>query len=79
VVELARTGAEAVVVTPGHQFPTGAVLSARRRSALVEWAERGDRLVIEDDYDGELCRDRVGALQAWLPTGSSTSAPPARG
>ena len=67
VVELARTGAEAVVVTPAHQFPTGAVLSARRRAALIEWAERGDRLVIEDDYDAELCRDRVGALQGLAP------------
>ena len=27
-----------VVVTPGHQFPTGAVLSRERRAALVEWA-----------------------------------------
>jgi GntR family transcriptional regulator/MocR family aminotransferase len=42
-------------------------LSARRRAALVEWAERGDRLVIEDDYDTELCRGRVGALQGLAP------------
>lgn len=67
VVELARTGAEAVVVTPAHQFPTGAVLSARRRAALIEWAERGDRMVIEDDYDAELCRHRVSALQGLAP------------
>jgi GntR family transcriptional regulator/MocR family aminotransferase len=60
---LAQSGAEAVVVTPAHQFPTGVVLSARRRAALIEWAERGDRLIVEDDYDSELCRDRVGALQ----------------
>ncbi len=67
VEELARTGAEAVVVTPAHQFPTGAVLSARRRAALIEWAERGDRLVIEDDYDAELCHHRVSALQGLAP------------
>jgi GntR family transcriptional regulator/MocR family aminotransferase len=67
VIELTRSGADAVVVTPAHQFPTGAVLSARRRAALLEWAERGDRLVIEDDYDTELCRDRVGALQGLAP------------
>jgi GntR family transcriptional regulator / MocR family aminotransferase len=67
VTELARSGAEAVVVTPAHQFPTGAVMSARRRAALIEWAERGDRLVIEDDYDTELCRERVGALQGLAP------------
>jgi GntR family transcriptional regulator/MocR family aminotransferase len=67
VAALDASGAEAVVVTPAHQFPTGAVLSSRRRAALVEWAERGDRLVIEDDYDGELCRERVGALQGLAP------------
>jgi GntR family transcriptional regulator/MocR family aminotransferase len=64
VVELLdRSSADAVVVTPAHQFPTGAVLSARRRATLIEWAERGDRLIIEDDYDAELCHERVGALQ----------------
>lgn len=67
VAELARTEADAVVVTPAHQFPTGAVLSARRRAALIEWVERGDRLVIEDDYDAELCHHRVSALQGLAP------------
>jgi GntR family transcriptional regulator/MocR family aminotransferase len=33
----------------------------------IEWAERGDRLIIEDDYDSELCRERVGALQGLAP------------
>jgi len=67
VTELWESGADAVVVTPTHQFPTGAVLSARRRAALIEWADRGDRLIIEDDYDAELCRERVGALQGIAP------------
>jgi GntR family transcriptional regulator/MocR family aminotransferase len=67
VTELARSGADAVVVTPTHQFPTGVVLTARRRAALIEWAESGDRLVIEDDYDSELCSERVGALQGLAP------------
>jgi GntR family transcriptional regulator/MocR family aminotransferase len=59
--------ADAVIVTPAHQFPTGVVLSAARRAALIDWAERGDRLIIEDDYDAELCRERVGALQGLAP------------
>jgi len=67
VAALDASGADAVVVTPAHQFPTGAVLSAQRRAALIEWAERGDRLIIEDDYDAELCRERVGALQGLAP------------
>jgi GntR family transcriptional regulator/MocR family aminotransferase len=67
VSALAQSGAEAVVVTAAHQFPTGVLLGARRRAALIEWAERGDRLIVEDDYDGELCRGRVGALQGLAP------------
>jgi GntR family transcriptional regulator / MocR family aminotransferase len=67
VTALDESGADAVVVTPTHQFPTGHVLSAERRAALIEWAERGDRLIIEDDYDAELCRERVGALQGLAP------------
>jgi GntR family transcriptional regulator/MocR family aminotransferase len=67
VAALAASGADAVVVTAAHQFPTGVVLSAARRAALIEWAERGDRLIIEDDYDAELCRERVGALQGLAP------------
>ena len=62
---LAATGASAVVVTPAHQFPTGAALSPARRAALVAWAEDEERLVVEDDYDGELRYDggALGALQ----------------
>lgn len=66
---LASADAAAVVVTPAHQFPTGAVLARERRTALLEWAERGDRLIIEDDYDSELRYDgiAVGALQGLAP------------
>jgi GntR family transcriptional regulator/MocR family aminotransferase len=67
VAALRDSGAEAVIVTPAHQFPTGAVLGARRRAALIEWADRGDRLIVEDDYDSELCDERVGALQGIAP------------
>ncbi|HEY4811112.1 MAG TPA: PLP-dependent aminotransferase family protein [Solirubrobacteraceae bacterium] len=65
VTALAATGAHAVLVTPAHQFPTGVVLSSERRAALIEWAEDGERLIIEDDYDAEFRYDRVavGALQ----------------
>jgi GntR family transcriptional regulator/MocR family aminotransferase len=66
---LERSPAAAVIVTPAHQFPTGAVLSSERRAALVEWAEAGERLIVEDDFDAELRYDRsgVGALQGLAP------------
>lgn len=40
-------------VTPSHQFPTGIAMSLERRIALLNWAERNDAWVLEDDYDGE--------------------------
>ena len=43
----------AIYVTPSHQFPTGAVMPAARRHALLEWAKQHGAYVIEDDYDGE--------------------------
>lgn len=65
---LAATDAAAVLLTPAHQFPTGAVLAPERRAALIEWAE-DERLIVEDDYDSEFRYDRVavGALQGLAP------------
>ncbi len=65
---LADSGAATVLSTPAHQSPTGVVLSAARRTALMEWARAG-HLVIEDDYDAEYRYDRapVGALQGIAP------------
>ncbi|MFL5574609.1 MAG: PLP-dependent aminotransferase family protein [Gemmatimonadaceae bacterium] len=40
-------------VTPSHQFPLGAVMSAPRRLALLAWARRASAWVAEDDYDSE--------------------------
>lgn len=67
--DLPRLGAHAVVTAPAHQFPTGAVLSAQRRHALIAWATATDGVVIEDDYDAEFRYDRagVGALQGLDP------------
>ncbi|WP_436068683.1 PLP-dependent aminotransferase family protein [Pseudomonas sp. LjRoot71] len=42
-----------VYLTPSHQYPTGVTLSLARRLQLLEWAERTNGLIIEDDYDGE--------------------------
>ena len=48
-----EAGARLAHVTPGHQFPTGGVMPAARRLALLDWAERGGTYVFEDDYDSE--------------------------
>lgn len=66
---LARSGARAVLLTPAHQCPTGAVLAPERRRALVAWAERVDGAILEDDYDAEFRYDGtpVGSLQGLSP------------
>ncbi|WP_462411393.1 MocR-like pyridoxine biosynthesis transcription factor PdxR [Neobacillus sp. Marseille-QA0830] len=54
VDELEKTNANVVYITPSHQFPTGAVLSATRRTQLLHWAAKAEnRFIIEDDYDSE--------------------------
>lgn len=54
VEHLQQTDANLVYVTPSHQFPTGAVLSANRRTQLLNWAAKTpNRYIIEDDYDSE--------------------------
>lgn len=65
---LAASEATTVLTTPAHQSPTGVVLSASRRTELLEWAQPG-RLIVEDDYDAEYRYDRapVGALQGVAP------------
>jgi hypothetical protein len=84
----ARPGnAEAVFLTPSHQFPIGGVLSADRRQRLVHWLRERDALALEDDYDAEFRYDQapVGALQGLAPdrivyagTASKTLAPALR-
>jgi GntR family transcriptional regulator / MocR family aminotransferase len=66
---LDRTEADAVVLTPSHQWPTGAVLSAESRAAVLHWATRKRALIVEDDYDAEYRYDRVpiGAMQGLAP------------
>ncbi|HEY3147127.1 MAG TPA: PLP-dependent aminotransferase family protein [Dongiaceae bacterium] len=49
----AKTRVRLAYVTPSHQFPTGGVMPAARRLALLHWAERGGTYVLEDDYDSE--------------------------
>jgi GntR family transcriptional regulator / MocR family aminotransferase len=69
VDRLAGTAANAVIVTPAHQHPTGVVLTADRRIALLHWLRTNNTFAIEDDYDAEYRYDRnaIGALQGLDP------------
>jgi len=81
---LHQADADAVVLTPSHQWPTGGVLSAAARAEVIRWARHRGAIVVEDDYDAEYRYDRspVGAMQGLAPdrvvycgTASKTLAP----
>jgi GntR family transcriptional regulator / MocR family aminotransferase len=69
VSDLDDLKAPGVLLTPAHHNPQGMPLHPSRRTAVVEWAQRTDGYVFDDDYDGEFRYDRqpVGALQALCP------------
>jgi GntR family transcriptional regulator / MocR family aminotransferase len=84
VEDLETADADAIVLTPSHQWPTGGVLSAEARAGVIRWARERRAVVIEDDYDAEYRYDRaaVGAMQGLAPdhvvycgTASKTLAP----
>jgi GntR family transcriptional regulator/MocR family aminotransferase len=58
-----------IYTTPSHQYPTGSVLSLRRRLALIEAARGTGSLIIEDDYDSEFRHDGppLPAMQGLAP------------
>ena len=57
--------ARVIYVTPTHQFPLGHTLSISRRTALIEFAQRHQAVIVEDDYDSEFrySRNPLDALQ----------------
>jgi GntR family transcriptional regulator/MocR family aminotransferase len=81
---LAGLDADALILTPSHQWPTGGVLSPGARAEVLAWSQRTGALVVEDDYDAEYRYDRapIGAIQgldpdrvAYAGTASKTLAP----
>src|SRR3546814_12969660 len=53
VVDERLDGCACAYVTPSHQSPTTVTLPLERRMALLERAQRGDFLIVEDDYEAE--------------------------
>jgi GntR family transcriptional regulator/MocR family aminotransferase len=45
--------AQAVFITPSHQFPKGVPLSMARRLELLAWAREQGAWIVEDDYASE--------------------------
>jgi GntR family transcriptional regulator/MocR family aminotransferase len=84
VERLSTVAVDAVVLSPAHQYPTGAVLAPARRARLIEWARRRGTLVVEYESDAEhrYGPDPTASLQglapdcvAYLGTADTTLAP----
>lgn len=45
--------AKLLFCTPTHQYPMGGILDISQRMALLQWAQRNQTWIIEDDYDSE--------------------------
>ncbi len=69
---LASSGGTLTYVTPSHQLPMGCVMPVANRLKLIEWAESGGRLILEDDYDSELRYHGkpIPSLQGLRPRGN---------
>mgnify|MGYP003624119436 CR=1 FL=1 len=63
--ELEKSKAKLVYITPSHQYPTGVAMPISNRLRLLDWAEKNEALIIEDDYDSELTYETrpIPALQ----------------
>ena len=86
---LRKSGASACILTPSNHFPLGTVMSIKRRTLLLDWAENGsERFLIEDDYDSDyryelkpapaLCALGRGERVVYLDTFARTLTPSLR-
>lgn len=57
--------ARAAYLTPSHQYPLGATMSAARRLQTLAWARSCGAWILEDDYDSEYryAHQPIAALQ----------------
>lgn len=50
---LQQTKADILHVTPFHSYPSGVTATVRKRYEYLEWAEKGKKYIVEDDFDSE--------------------------
>jgi GntR family transcriptional regulator/MocR family aminotransferase len=52
-LEARGAGVRLLFTTPSHQFPTGVMMPLGRRLAMLQWANKENAYVLEDDYNSE--------------------------
>ena len=50
---LKKTTAQVLHITPFRSFPSGVTASASKRREYLQWAEAGERYIVEDDFESE--------------------------
>ena len=50
---LAATDADVLHTTPYRSYPSGVTANASKRHEYIRWSERGNRYIIEDDFESE--------------------------
>ena len=50
---LAQTQADVLHTTPYRSYPSGVTATASKRYEYIRWSEKGDRYIIEDDFESE--------------------------
>ena len=53
IESLEKSKGKVVYVTPSHQLPLGVVMPIQHRVRLLQWAQKANGIIIEDDYDSE--------------------------
>lgn len=49
--ELKKFTSTLVYISPSHQYPLGSVMPINKRLKILDWANKSNSLIIEDDYD----------------------------
>lgn len=55
---LLNTDADVLHITPYRSYPSGVTASASKRHAYLQWAQAGNRYLIEDDFESEFSVSR---------------------
>lgn len=52
-LQLSKSNADVLHVTPYRSFPSGVTASASKRHEYIRWARKNNRYIIEDDFESE--------------------------
>ena len=53
LTQVRKERADLLYITPSHQYPTGVAIPVNHRIQLLNWAQKNNAYIIEDDFDCE--------------------------